>query len=55
MSREQIQGIVRHVLTTLAGIMVTLGYMDESSATAAVGALAGLVGVGWSVVDKLTG
>ena len=54
MSREQILGIIRHVLTTAGGVVVTLGYLDESTATAVVGALVGLVGGVWSVIDKIS-
>jgi hypothetical protein len=52
MSKEQILGIVRHVLTIAAGYLVGSGHLDDATAQQAVGALIGLAGVVWSVVAK---
>lgn len=52
MNLDQGLGIVRHVLTTVAGMAVAKGYADDSTATAIVGGLVALVGVVWSFVAK---
>lgn len=52
MSREQVLGIVRHVLTIGAGYLVGAGHLDDATAQQAVGAVLGLVGVLWSVLAK---
>lgn len=52
MNLDQGLGIVRHVLTTVAGMAVAKGYADDSTATAIVGGLVALVGVVWSYLAK---
>jgi len=52
MSKDQILGIVRHVLTIGAGYLVGAGHLDDAMAQQAVGALIGLAGVLWSVLAK---
>lgn len=52
MSHDQILGIVRHVLTTVGGMVVAKGIVDEGTMTAIVGGAVALVGVIWSVVAK---
>jgi hypothetical protein len=52
LNREQFLGILRHVLTTLGGIMVTKGVIDETMAVEATGAIITLIGVIWSVASK---
>ncbi len=52
MNQEQVLGIVRHVLTTVAGMAVAKGYADDSTATAIVGGVVALVGVVWSFLAK---
>lgn len=46
--------LIRHALTTIGGILVARGTIDAAAAEAAVGALATLTGVAWSVADKRT-
>ena len=52
MSRDQVLGIVRHVLTFGSGYVIAKGWVDESVAAEAVAALVGLAGVVWSYVAK---
>lgn len=54
MSKEQILGIVRHVLTFAGGFLVVRGKIDESTLTEVVGSLVTLAGLVWSVLDKNT-
>lgn len=55
MNREQILGIIRHVLTAIGAILVIKGYSDEATMTMIVGAvMAGVSGI-WSIFDKSEG
>ena len=54
MNQDQILGIARHVLTTLGGVVVTRGFVDESTMISIVGALVTLAGAAWSVYAKRT-
>ena len=52
MDKTAILGIVRHILTTLGGILVTKGYVDASGIEAIAGGVVAVVGVVWSVLEK---
>lgn len=52
MSREQVLGIVRHVLTFGSGFVIANGWVDESLAAEAITALMGVAGVVWSYLNK---
>ena len=52
MSKEQILGIVRHVLTFVGGLLIMEGILDESIAFELSGAITTLIGGIWSVIDK---
>lgn len=52
MSNEVILGLIRHLLTTAGGVLVTKGYADSSMVETGVAALVTLFGVGWSIVHK---
>lgn len=52
MNKDQALGILRHILTTLAGMAVAKGYTDESTATAIVGGAVAMIGVVWSYRSK---
>ena len=52
MNKEQVQGIVRHVLTFIGGILISKGYIDESSLSEVIGASMTLAGVFWSIYLK---
>jgi hypothetical protein len=52
MNKQQILGIVRHVLTTVGGVLITKGLTDQAGLEALIGGLVALVGVIWSVLSK---
>lgn len=52
LTKEQILGITRHVLTFLGGVLITKGLVDEATATEIIGGLITLAGTIWSVIDK---
>lgn len=52
MQKEQISGLVRHVLTGLGGYAVARGYADESVVIEAVGILSSITGLIWSIFTK---
>lgn len=52
MSKEQLLGVLRHILTFLGGILVVKGWIDESLIPETVGAISTLVGTIWSVFAK---
>jgi sorbitol-specific phosphotransferase system component IIBC len=52
MKREQIEGIVRHVLTFVGGILVIQGVVEESLLNEVIGAAVTLAGTLWSIFSK---
>jgi hypothetical protein len=52
MTKEQILGIVRHILTAMGGMAVILGYYDESTVTQITGGLMTAAGFVWSIANK---
>lgn len=52
MTKEQILGVVRHLLTFFGGILVTKGLIDETLVTEIIGGLSTLIGAIWSFVSK---
>lgn len=50
MNKEQVLGVVRHVLTFGGGYVVAKGFLDEATMTAVVGAIITLGGALWSVL-----
>jgi hypothetical protein len=48
MNQDQIFGIIRHVLTTLGGVAVTKGWIDEESILELTGLVMSAVGFVWS-------
>jgi hypothetical protein len=49
---EHMAGMVRHVLTSIGGLMIMMGYADEATVTAVVGAAITLMGFAWSWMSK---
>lgn len=47
-----IAGVIRHVLTTLGGGLVTGGAITQDELTTSAGAISTLLGVVWSVLQK---
>jgi hypothetical protein len=52
LTKEQIFGILRHVLTFGGGILVTKGILDEAAWEIISGSTITLVGSIWSVIEK---
>ena len=50
--KASIAGIVRHVMTTVAGMLVVTGWIVESQTDTVVGIGLGVFGILWSVVHK---
>lgn len=51
-SQPVLMGILRHILTLIAGFIVAKGLVSEDTAQGAVGLIIGLIGVFWSAQDK---
>jgi hypothetical protein len=52
MSSEQAAGLLRHVLTFVAGIAVSKGYIDSETALAISGGIVAAFGAVWSWRSK---
>lgn len=52
MTWDDIQGLVRHALTSAGGALVAQGYLGSDDLNTAVGALVALIGVAWSIWNK---
>lgn len=53
MSQDDILGILRHVLTTAGGALVTDGVLTSSQLHDGVGAVIVIAGIAWSLVNKM--
>lgn len=53
MNKDQVLGLVRHVLTFLGGFLITKGVIDEATSIEAIGAIVTLIGSVWSVASKV--
>jgi hypothetical protein len=53
LNREQIKGILRHLLTFIGGYMVINGYISEEISHDIVGWVMASIGVVWSYIDKI--
>lgn len=51
-TQEQVLGIVRHGLTTLAGLAIAKGYLDSENAVQITGWVLSGIGILWSVISK---
>lgn len=52
MNRDQIMGLIRHILTTVGGGLVTNGYFDEATGNALLGGIMAVIGLVWSWTSK---
>jgi hypothetical protein len=52
LTKEQVLGIVRHVLTFAGGFVVAKGVADEATVATIIGSVCTLVGAIWSIVAK---
>ncbi len=53
LTKDQLMGIVRHVITFVGGILVTKGLIDDSTLTEIIGGTVALSGAIWSIVSKI--
>jgi len=53
MSKEQILGLIRHLLTAAGGAVLMSGYFDEALVTEVTGGLMTAIGFVWSFIDKV--
>lgn len=51
--KEEILGLIRHVLTFGGGYAVSGNLLDLTNLETLVGALVTVIGIGWSVVEKV--
>jgi hypothetical protein len=49
---EHMSGMVRHILTSIGGVLVMMGYTDEMTMATVVGAAMTLLGFAWSWMAK---
>jgi hypothetical protein len=52
LSREQVLGIARHILTFAGGLAVAKGLVDAETVSTIAGSVITLIGAIWSVVVK---
>lgn len=52
MNKQQVMGIVRHVLTFVGGILVLKGYTSDADYMALSGLISTAIGSIWSIIDK---
>lgn len=52
MTKEQVVGVIRHVITFVGGILVVKGILEEAMVQEVLGGVLGLLGTVWSIVDK---
>jgi hypothetical protein len=52
MDKTKIEGVVRHILTFVGGILVMQGIIDDSVLNEVIGAAVTLAGTLWSIFAK---
>ncbi len=52
LSKSQLLGVLRHVLTFTGGVLVTQGLLETGVMTEFVGGIMTLAGAVWSVIEK---
>jgi len=50
--KEQILGLIRHILTFAGGLVVAKGLIDQTQEMELIGAVIAIIGSIWSVVSK---
>jgi hypothetical protein len=53
MTRENVLAIIRHLLTSAGGALVANGMLTATQLQDGVGAVIVLIGIGWSLFNKL--
>lgn len=54
LGKDQVLGIIRHILTFVGGIILTQGLVDQTILDTAIGSSITLIGAIWSIVSKRT-
>lgn len=52
MNKDQVLGLVRHILTFAGGILIAKGLATDAMTNELVGSIISLVGVVWSIFSK---
>ena len=52
MKRDQVEGVIRHGITTIGGFLIAKGFIDEVILTEVIGAALSIVGIVWSIINK---
>lgn len=52
MNKDQVLGLVRHILTLVGGVLIAKGLATEAMSEELVGSAMSLVGIVWSIVSK---
>lgn len=52
MNREQKNGLIRHTLTFVGGLLLYNGLLNENEVQEGVSALMTIVGLVWSILEK---
>mgnify|MGYP006271897653 FL=1 len=52
LTKEQLLGIIRHVLTFAGAIVITKGLVDQGTVDTIIGSAVSLTGAIWSIVSK---
>lgn len=53
MKKEQIIGIIRHILTFAGGVIIAKGLATDAVILEIIGSVTTLIGGVWSIVDKI--
>jgi hypothetical protein len=54
MNKEQIMGLIRHVLTFVGGVIITKGLASDAMTSELIGGIMTVVGATWSILSKKT-
>lgn len=54
LGKDQVLGIIRHILTFVGGIILTQGLVDQTILDTVIGSSITLIGAIWSIVSKRT-
>jgi hypothetical protein len=52
MKKDQVLGIIRHILTFAGGFVVAKGFADDALVQEAIGGLVTIIGAIWSITAK---
>lgn len=50
--KEQVMGVVRHIITFAGGLLVARGKLQPTEVETIAGIISAIVGVGWSFLAK---